>query len=960
MRLERLEVIGFGRLQRRSIDFGERITVVAGPNESGKTTLHRAIRAALYGLDAGGPGRPRERSEWARWAPWLGDRYGVALTYRLASGARFRVAQSFDRGRVTAQVQELGGGDVTDRFRVGRSVAPGRLHLGVEEAVFCAAGWLGDDGLRLASPEAVPMQADRIREALERLADAGPDGATAAAALQRLREGLDRVGSERRGSTPLGVATAQLRKLDVDLDAARRRLAELAGEIERLHQLEAETEAGTEAARAAQRAWILGRLAQLDAAESEAIETAGEIAELTKALLDHGGDPAFPIEREAAVIALGGELREAERGAVEAEARWEAAASTLAGIRRRRTEIAAGLEALPAGPVPHPDVPGRAEALKRRLAVCAAREEWGETIATASARDDALRREIAVTGLGAVSRDSLDEIAGLVHTARAHLRRSRILGWLAGGVALLGIGGTAAAARWGTPRLAVWLVLAAVAVAVTLGVAAGSGARRAGWARRRLAERMPGADVRPSGIERLAAAIPVAQRLHGERQRQGTALDAARAEVERGRGELLELVDACAALAAEAGARAPDPVARGSVPATLAQAATALLGAVDATLERAARRQLLVMEDERLRDQEAQLSQMAEEARRRRRAVSDLETRLRGLTTPAGIDAALPPLTAVAAFREASSLSRERHDLATRLGEVRKRLGPRPTAPRVIAEQRAALTEELRRRGGDPTSTAETAPPDAARLAALEREATSAEERAVAALRASESLRARIEVATGSLPSIADLEDDRVAISAARDRARHQIASLERSVDLIERARREVHSSVAPRLGQAVSERLSLLTGPRYRSVNVDIEQFAVSLASAERDQMVPLELLSHGTRDQVSLLLRLSLCELLRGGAEPLPLLLDEPTPSSDPSRRSGILRFLLDLSATHQVVLTTSEPRIVEEFAAFTGGAEICVIDLGAPSGGASGAAPPWPDEAPLAAAPRSLPEP
>ncbi len=47
MRLERLDVTGFGRLRQRRFDFGERITVVLGPNESGKSTLHRAIRAAL-------------------------------------------------------------------------------------------------------------------------------------------------------------------------------------------------------------------------------------------------------------------------------------------------------------------------------------------------------------------------------------------------------------------------------------------------------------------------------------------------------------------------------------------------------------------------------------------------------------------------------------------------------------------------------------------------------------------------------------------------------------------------------------------------------------------------------------------------------------------------------------------------------------------------------------------------
>ena len=66
----------------------------------------------------------------------------VALTYRLDTGQPLRVAQSFDRDRIQAQVHELGGGDVTNQFRVGRPSAPGRFHLGVEESVFCAAAWL--------------------------------------------------------------------------------------------------------------------------------------------------------------------------------------------------------------------------------------------------------------------------------------------------------------------------------------------------------------------------------------------------------------------------------------------------------------------------------------------------------------------------------------------------------------------------------------------------------------------------------------------------------------------------------------------------------------------------------------------------------------------------------------------------------------------------------------------------
>src|SRR5258708_21811210 len=104
MRLERVEVLGFGRLRDVRVDFAPRVTVLLGENEAGKSTLHRSIRAALYGIDAGGQGRAVERSDWSRWTPWSGDRYGLALTYTLADGRRFPVARRLGRRVQAGQV----------------------------------------------------------------------------------------------------------------------------------------------------------------------------------------------------------------------------------------------------------------------------------------------------------------------------------------------------------------------------------------------------------------------------------------------------------------------------------------------------------------------------------------------------------------------------------------------------------------------------------------------------------------------------------------------------------------------------------------------------------------------------------------------------------------------------------------------------------------------------------------
>ena len=156
MRLDRLEIGGFGRLRDVELEFHPRLTVILGENKSGKSTIHRALRAALYGIDAGGPGRPTERSDWARWSPWNGGGYGLALSYELSGGRRIRVARRLQQREHTCQVHEIGGGDVTPEVRIGRVVAPGAVHLGIDEAVFCATACVGEDGLRLGEGHARP------------------------------------------------------------------------------------------------------------------------------------------------------------------------------------------------------------------------------------------------------------------------------------------------------------------------------------------------------------------------------------------------------------------------------------------------------------------------------------------------------------------------------------------------------------------------------------------------------------------------------------------------------------------------------------------------------------------------------------------------------------------------------------------------------------------------------------
>src|SRR5579859_6860264 len=345
MILERLEITGFGCLHDITTDLHPRLTVVAGGNESGKSTLLRAVRAALYGIDAGGQGRPVERSDWARYEPWTRGGYGLALTYKLDDGRRIRVARRLDTREQSVQVLELGGSELTDELRSGRAVTPGRFHLGIDEAVFCATGWLGDDGLRIDAPESARQRASQLQEAIERLADTRR-GVTAAQAMVRIREAMDRVGSERRATSPLGVASARLRALDRILADARTRLAAVAIDQERLTLLDAALVGETDRWVAAERARLSARLSDVADRRVRLAEISRE-ARLQAAEIEATTSYArFPLDVETEVTTLGGELAQARSNAEGAESRWKAAVERVRPMRSRREQIASGIAAI--------------------------------------------------------------------------------------------------------------------------------------------------------------------------------------------------------------------------------------------------------------------------------------------------------------------------------------------------------------------------------------------------------------------------------------------------------------------------------------------------------------------------------------------------------------------------------------------------------------------------------------
>jgi uncharacterized protein YhaN len=83
MKINKMEINGFGRLENRSFVFGPGLNVIYGCNESGKSTLLAFIKAMLFGLKGGRRSKEGFLPPAKQYKPWAARMYGGTIEYEL-------------------------------------------------------------------------------------------------------------------------------------------------------------------------------------------------------------------------------------------------------------------------------------------------------------------------------------------------------------------------------------------------------------------------------------------------------------------------------------------------------------------------------------------------------------------------------------------------------------------------------------------------------------------------------------------------------------------------------------------------------------------------------------------------------------------------------------------------------------------------------------------------------------
>ena len=198
MRIRSVTAHAFGPLAGKKQEFADGMTVIIGDNESGKSSWHAAIFAALCGRRRGA-GRPRDDEQRFidSHKPWDGDRWLVSAEIRLDDGRRIEMRQDL-AGKVDCHAKDLDISEDVSAEVMNEGAPDASRWLGLDRSSF-----VGTACIEQAQMLRVRTEAGGLQQHLQRAAATANADSTAAAALAQIASfrsqhvGLDRANSTR-------------------------------------------------------------------------------------------------------------------------------------------------------------------------------------------------------------------------------------------------------------------------------------------------------------------------------------------------------------------------------------------------------------------------------------------------------------------------------------------------------------------------------------------------------------------------------------------------------------------------------------------------------------------------------------------------------------------------------------------------------------------------------------------
>ena len=207
MKINKLKINAFGKLQNTEINLNKNINVIYGENESGKSTILKFILNSFYGTSKNKKGK--EISDYEQYKPWNTDEFSGKLEYELDNGESFEIYREF--GKKNPKIFNKNLEDISKEFNIDKNRGNEFFYeqTKIDEELFLSTSAILQEEIRLEKN----MQNNLIQK-ITNSVGTGLDNVSYKRAIDRInRRQLEEIGSERSREKPINILEQKLQEL---------------------------------------------------------------------------------------------------------------------------------------------------------------------------------------------------------------------------------------------------------------------------------------------------------------------------------------------------------------------------------------------------------------------------------------------------------------------------------------------------------------------------------------------------------------------------------------------------------------------------------------------------------------------------------------------------------------------------------------------------------------------------
>ena len=208
MKVEEIKINAFGTLKNKEINLSDKINIIHGKNESGKSTLLTYIKTAFYGISRNKNGK--EISDYDKYKPWSGEEFSGKIKYTLDSGEQFEIFRDFNKKNPKIYNAKLE--DVTNQFNIDKKEGSQFFfeQVGIDENIFTSTIMAEQQEVKLSE-----QRQNILIQKIANIAGTGNSNMSYNKAKDRLnKKQLDEIGTERTQGKPINILKNKIKNIE--------------------------------------------------------------------------------------------------------------------------------------------------------------------------------------------------------------------------------------------------------------------------------------------------------------------------------------------------------------------------------------------------------------------------------------------------------------------------------------------------------------------------------------------------------------------------------------------------------------------------------------------------------------------------------------------------------------------------------------------------------------------------